>query len=270
MVALVATPRRLPSGRLSAEVVKVASLAPSDVDAMWSVFARYYAEVSREVFERDLAEKDELILLRDAGDRSIRGFSTLKVFEETIDGRRHLAIFSGDTIVEQAYWGQRALHRRFIRYVVGKKLQNPRAAVYWFLITKGYKTYLLLARNFPDYYPRHDAPTPAAEAALLDRLSRRKFGDAWKPALGVLQFERCAGRLAEGVAPIDPSLLEDPDVRFFAQKNPGHAHGDELCCLGRVDLKLWASFTARLLRRVFGARSHLRQVEPGQPDVGRG
>lgn len=244
-------PRARPTGRLRADVVPVAALSPAQRDAMWSVFARYYADVSRETFERDLAEKDDVIVLSDSGDRSVQGFSTLKLYRETVGGRRCLAIFSGDTIVAEAYWGQRALHRRFIRYVVTQKLRHPTLDVHWFLITKGYKTYLLLARNFPAHWPRHSASTPPHEAELLDRLARRKFGAAYKPERGVLQFERCQGRLKEGVAPIEATLLDDPDVRFFVQKNPGHAKGDELCCLGRVDLTLWAAFTARLLSRAW-------------------
>ncbi len=239
------------SGRLRADVVAVRELAGAQRDAMWAVFSRYYAEVSRETFDADLDEKDDVILLSDSGDRSIQGFSTLKLYEETVSGRRCLAIFSGDTIVEEAYWGQRALHRRFIRYVVMHKVRRPHLEVHWFLITKGYKTYLLLARNFPAYWPRHSARTPPHEAVLLDRLARRKFGASWKPERGVLQFETCLGRLKEGVAPIDAALMSDPDVRFFTKQNPGHGRGDELCCLGRVDLELWTSFTLRLFRRMF-------------------
>jgi len=38
-------------------------------------------------------------------------------------------------------------------------------------------------------------------------------------------------------------------VRFFVQRNPRHAEGDELCCLGKVDLKLWTFYMRKLLRR---------------------
>lgn len=239
------------SGRLRADVVSVRALDPAQREAMWSVFARYYADVSRATFDADLDDKDDVIVLSDSGDRSLQGFSTLKLYEETVSGRRCLAIFSGDTIVDEAYWGQRALHRRFIRYVVMQKLKRPHLEVHWFLITKGYKTYLLLARNFPAYWPRHSARTPPHEAVLLDRLARKKFGPAWRPERGVLQFDECLGRLKEGVAPIEASLLSDPDVRFFTKQNPGHGRGDELCCLGKVDLTLWVSFTARLFKRAF-------------------
>lgn len=240
-------PRR--SGRLTAEIASVPGLHPTAVDEMWRVFSRYYADVSRQTFERDLQKKNDVILLLDSGDRSLQGFSTLQVYEEEIDGRPFVAVFSGDTVLEEAYWGQSALQATFVRYVIKVKLKNPLRPVYWYLISKGYKTYLLLARNFARYYPRHDAPTPRFEKRILDLLSVHKYGDAYVPAEGVLRFEECQGRLKQGVAPIDTGLLERPDIRFFVHRNPGHAKGDELCCLGRVDSGLLTKFTSRLFAK---------------------
>jgi hypothetical protein len=37
--------------------------------------------------------------------------------------------------------------------------------------------------------------------------------------------------LRSGVAEITEQRLRDPHVRFFAERNPGHASGDELCCI---------------------------------------
>jgi hypothetical protein len=246
VVVLLMDPLPERTGRLSAEVVPVTALHPTAVDEMWRVFSKYYVDVSRETFERDLSKKNDVILLVDSGDRSLQGFSTLQVYERAIDGRPFIAVFSGDTILEEAYWGQTALQKAFVRYVVMVKLRHPLRPVYWYLISKGYKTYLLLSRNFENYYPRHERPTPPFERAILDLLSRHQFGDAYVPEKGILEFSTCMGRLKPGVAPIDTGLLERPDIRFFVTKNPGHAKGDELCCLGAVDLGLVTRFTSRL------------------------
>lgn len=245
------------SGRLKGRVVAVSKLASAQRDAMWSVFRTYYGEVKREVFEKDLAEKQEVILLTDSGDGSLQGFSTLQVYARAIDGRPFLAVFSGDTIVDEAYWGQNALQRTFARYLLAQKLAHPLIPVYWFLISKGYKTYLLLTRNLPNHWPRWDRETPAAEQAVLDLLATDKFGDAYVPEAGVLRFPECLGRLEEWVAPIEAHLLEHPDIAFFLKKNPGHVRGEELVCLARVDLAFPLHFAARQLRkslRLFGRR----------------
>lgn len=237
------------SGSLVAEVVAVSALEASAREAMWQVFARYYAEVDRARFERDLDKKDDVILLIDGGDRSIQGFSTLEIYRRAEDGRNVIAVFSGDTIIDEAYWGQKALHRTFVRYVVMLKLRNPTVPVYWFLISKGYKTYLLLSRNFTTYWPRHDRETPRWEQGLLDFLANDKYPDDYVPEAGVLRFAECEGRLKGGVAPIAPSLLDHPDIKFFLRSNPGHALGEELCCLGKVDAGLWLNFTKRLVEK---------------------
>lgn len=237
------------AGRLRGVVSRVANLRSTDRDQMWAVFSRYYADVSREKFEADLAAKQDVILLVDAGDHRIQGFSTLEVYTRRLHGRPFVAVYSGDTVVDEAYWGQNALQRTFSRYILQTKLRHPFVPVYWYLISKGYKTYLLLARNFPTHYPRHDRSTPAFSQAVLDLLSEDKFGAAFDKSKGILHFDECQGRLKRGIAPIDTSLLAYPDVRFFVEKNPGHVDGDELCCLGRIDAALPVNFLAKQVER---------------------
>jgi hypothetical protein len=241
------------SGRLTAKTVPTAALGPDAVEGMWRLFERYYADVSRERFEQDLAPKDHVILLRDSGDGSLRGFSTLQTYRRELDGRPVVAVFSGDTVVDASYWGQRALHRAFVAHILRRKLEHPLTPVYWFLITKGYKTYLLLQRNFPVHWPRHDRKTPEWEQRVLDRLATDRFGDAYRPELGVLRFDEACGRLRPEVAPIDEESLRDPAIRFFHERNPGAAEGDELVCLGLVDVAMCLHFLSRQVKRL-GAR----------------
>jgi hypothetical protein len=239
------------SFKLGSRVVSVASLSVANRDAMWLLFRQYYEDVSRVKFERDLAKKQDVILLFDTGDKTIRGFSTLMVFDREVEGKRVVAVFSGDTIVEKAYWGQTALHQAFTRYVLKQRLLHPFAAVYWFLITKGYRTYLLLSRTFPEYWPRHDKATPAWEKAVLDALATDMFGEAYHPQLGLLKFEVCEGRLKEGVSPIKPAMLKKPDIAFFVKMNPQHADGDELCCLGKVNAQFFYEFSSKLFSQAY-------------------
>lgn len=240
---------RAASGRLVAETVSVRRLPEETRDAMWGLFSRYYDGTGRSTFERDLGQKDHVILLRDDGDRSLRGFSTVQTYHRRHEGRDVVAVFSGDTVIEPAYWGQTALQIAFYRYLMRAKLRALSVPVYWFLISKGYRTYLLLSRNFPTYWPRPEAETPPWERSLLDFLATDKFGEAYRPERGVLEFAASPGHLRPEVAPIAPELLGEADVRFFAERNPGHARGDELCCLGRVDLELAVGFFYKQVRR---------------------
>lgn len=219
---------------------------------MWELFARYYEDVTADKFERDLAGKAHVILIRAAGDHSVQGFSTITSFQRTVQGRRVVGVFSGDTIMAESNWHQTVLQRAFLSYVIRVKARYPLTPVYWFLISKGFRTYLLLARNFPEYWPRHDRATPRWQAAVLDDFARSRFGDAWQPELGVLRFPKCEGKLKGEVVGIDDRARSLAEVRFFEQRNPGHASGEELCCLGRVNGRLWTSYMLKLGRKALG------------------
>jgi hypothetical protein len=211
-------------------VRRVASLTAAEREAMWALYATAYDGAHREDFERDLAEKHHVIVLKDA-QAQVQGFSTLLVLE----ARGARVVFSGDTIVAPGFWGQTALQRAFIWYLMVQRLKHPGAEVFWFLITKGYRTYLLLSRYFPNHFPRHDAATPPEVHTLLVELCRAKFGDAFRPETGTLQFSGETARLAPELADVPDRLRKDPDVAFFLARNPRWAQGEELCCLARAD-----------------------------------
>jgi hypothetical protein len=242
------------SGTLASREIAVGRLDAPTRDAMWRVFERYYAGTERETFERDLDAKQYVIVLVDSGDGSVQGFSTLQVYDQAIEGRPVVAIFSGDTIVERAYWGQKALQTAFFLFILRQKVRRPGTPLYWFLISKGYKTYLLLSRNFVEYWPRHDRETPPAVAELMDGLARARFGELWDPAAGILRMQGRDGRLRQGVAPVDRESLAQADIRYFVTKNPGYVRGDELVCVGVVDATFALSYAAKRLARVLGIR----------------
>jgi hypothetical protein len=238
--------------RVAGEVQTVASLEPCQRREMLALLRRYFVGVSPGQFERDLAEKEWVILLRDAASGAVRGFSTLMRLETVLaepgsagesgppeepGGRRVVAFFSGDTVVERACWGGTELPRRFARHVFAladaERRAAPGVAVYWFLICSGYKTYRFLPVFFREFFPTHRRPTPAGARRILDTLATHKFPAAYDPPAGVIR-PRPAARLRPGVAEVGPDLLRNPDVAFFVATNPGHAAGDELACLAEL------------------------------------
>jgi len=214
---------------------------------MWELFASYYTDVVRATFEVDLDGKSHVILLRDADDDSLQGFSTVLRTVTRVQGRQVAAVFSGDTLVAKPYWGQTALQRAFYGYIGRTKLRYPLTPVVWFLISKGYRTYLLLARNFPEFWPRRERPTPPWPAAVLTQLARERFGDTFDAERGILSAG--GGRLQSFVAPIEEASASDPDALFFETVNPGHANGDELCCIGFIDARMFIFYAGKTVRR---------------------
>jgi hypothetical protein len=236
--------------RLDARVVPIRALSPRDPRQLFDLFARYYESVSYARFLADLERKDAIILLRERGTGLIRGFSTIKDLELEVDGRTMYGLFSGDTVVERSYWGQRVLGRAFLRYVWWRKLSHPLSPFYWFLISKGYKTYLLMANNFPEHYPRYETATPPDRQRILEAFARSLFPDEYDPATGLITFSGDAGHLRPDTAPIDPALVEaNPRVAFFAARNPTWQQGTELGCIARMTWTLPLRYGLRSARR---------------------
>ncbi len=223
--------------RMSANVVPRALLTHSDKRQMCRLLETYFENTSFRRFEQDLAEKDLVILLRNAEDERVVGFSTLMQLAVTIEGRQVIGFFSGDTIIAREHWGSSLLGRLWLRTVLSEgdriQRQSPGTLVYWFLICSGYKTWRYLPIFFRDYLPHPDASTPSFDREVLRTLATRKFGDEYDAGSGVIRF-RHANPLRPGVAGVTGQRLRDPMVEFFIRMNPGHAEGDELACLAPV------------------------------------
>jgi len=195
-------------------------LREADVIAMEHLYREFYVGADEADFRRDLAEKDYAILLRGTG---VCGFSTMKLVE--VAGMR--VLFSGDTVVETSQRGQWGLAGGFghmIKFVEG---MFPDETAYWFLISKGARTY----RFLPTFFRRY-VPGPVADADLSARLARvasALYPCEYNPATGVLHFVGKKDRLRGDLLRMDME-----SVRFRAL-NPGWMNGDELCCLAPLE-----------------------------------
>jgi hypothetical protein len=234
--------------------VSVGEIAPADVSAMYEIFSRYYDCVSLEQFLIDLSEKDCVLMLRNSNG-AICGFSTQKVFRVTVEGIPVRAVFSGDTIVDRAYWGEQELGRCWCRYVSSVYWEEPDVPLYWFLISKGYRTYLYLPLFFESFYPNCEVPTPAFEQRVLDTLAAAKFPDHYRPKSGLIEFEQSQGQLKPHLAEIPPRRLRDPHVQFFLKRNPGYASGHELACLAEISPSNMKLFAGRILSQAQAAQA---------------
>lgn len=222
-------------GILEGKIVAISALRESDRTAMYELMDRYYDNISWDRFNKDLDEKQHVILLLAGKDQLIKGFSTLMQVEAVVDGRKARAIFSGDTVVDEAYWGQRVLGRKFLSYLFKQKIKNPVSPLYWLLISKGYKTYLLMANNFQEHFPRFEMATPDRQQKLIDVFAGKLFGESYCSESGCCKFPESLGQLRQGVAQLDEEeVKKNARIQFFVENNPGWSNGNELVCLARM------------------------------------
>jgi hypothetical protein len=234
---------------LDAQIISVAELSPVQRDRMFALMARHFDGMSRERFERDLAEKNWAIVLNDPATRQLAGFSTQMLFDADVAGRSVRALFSGDTIVDRAYWGDNTLAHIWGQFALTLVDQFSALELYWLLISKGYRTYRYLPLFFREFYPRFDRPTPLCVQNVLDSLVRAKYPDSYDAAAGVIRADGSGERLRAELAEIPSRRGDDPHVRFFSTRNPGYVRGEELCCLAPLSRDNFTRAALRVIER---------------------
>jgi len=229
--------------RLEASIRCSSELDAREIAAMFGLYEHYYGGADAAVFRADLAQKSHVILLHEDG--AIRGFSALATQPLEMTGECALAIFSGDTIIDQAYWGEQALARAFCRFAGATQARHPEAVLYWFLISKGYRTYRYLDAFARRYYPHPVEPTPSDMRRRMDALARARFGEAYSSELGIVRFVPVRGYLRAPWNGVRTGLRDRPEVRYFLERNPGYVNGDELVCIAELSAQNLRSIARR-------------------------
>jgi len=217
--------------QLTGQLVRVAEIGARRRDEMYALMETYYENMDPSTFHADLNEKEWVIQIVDEASNELKGFSTLVFIQANVNGRSIRALFSGDTIVESNRRGQQKLFQVsgwFLRRLMDA---YPDDEMYWFLISKGYKTYRFLPLFFREFYPRFASAAPSRYKAVIDALAMHIDPSRYDLQTGILRAGPAGCRLRPGVADITADRLRDQHVRFFADVNPEHARGDELCCL---------------------------------------
>ncbi len=215
---------------------------------MLELHRRYFDNVRRDVFFRDMDRKDWVIVLRESSQR-IAGFSTVRFVTLPVAGEDCVFLFSGDTVVDRKH-RQRAVLAGAFGHVMLRALERfPHSHCYWFLISKGYRTYRFLPLYFRQFFPRYDAPTPFRYDTLLRAIGTHLYGDAYDVRAGVIKHAGLGDRLAADTLGISQGRATDPHVKFFATRNPNYVQGDELACIADVVPGNFNRTTRRVIER---------------------
>jgi hypothetical protein len=253
--------------RLTSQVLPVQEIDADFTAKLYLLFAAHYDYVTAGRFEADLAEKDFIVVLRDAENGDPRGFSTQQVLRTQIDGEPVRALFSGDTIIDPAYWGEQELVRGWCR-VVGQLLaDNDPSPLYWLLISKGFRTYLYLPVFYREFWPRYDQSTPTSMQSIMDALGNRKWPEYYDSSSGLLKFPSLLGQLKSEIADVPAARADDPHVKFFLDRNPTYREGSELVCLAPISLENTKSIGRRLIEQAM--RDYRRPMGSVQKEVSR-
>ncbi|KIG15195.1 hypothetical protein DB30_05895 [Enhygromyxa salina] len=205
--------------------------------------------VSRgEFFERVRGQFDYVALFRLRRGRRLIGFTGVRARVLTLESGQEIpTVYSGLSFILPEFRGGAQLVYVLAYHVLRMKLRRPRATVIVWSDNISYKPYVLTARHIRRFYPSRFVDTPADMVELRDQLGARYYGDLYQRETGTVRKPQA--RLKAHVAPIGSRELADLDIQFYAEHNPGHAHGDGLLTLIPADLRnVVAGLTYGILR----------------------
>ena len=225
----------------------VSDLSPLEKDRMFSLMDEHYCNVTRQIFERDLSEKQYVILLECMDTSEIAGFSTQMTYPFQFCGESCLILYSGDTIISRRQWGSLELPKAFGELMLSLIREHPDKKLFWFLITKGVRTYKFLPVFYKDFYPRYDREPDAELKALADALAADKFGQSYDRESGIVRVNGPGQPLKKEYEP-EAGKRGNPHIDFFYLSNPGYRKGDELACIAELSLNNINPFIRRVLK----------------------
>jgi hypothetical protein len=221
----------------------VASLSAGEKAALAQLYLNYYDACDEARFQRDLADKSEVLLLYQG--ECLVGFTTFLVYPFAWQRQTLRIVFSGDTVVAREHWGQQTFTYAWAARMGQLYLAAPEIPLYWFLIVKGHRTYRYLPLIGREFFPHWRVMRPDLQV-LADALAQARFGTDYNPASGVIHFAHSHGHLKAEIAWPDERAAKKEAVAFFLQCNPGFWQGDELVCLCPLTPDNMSSFCRRV------------------------
>lgn len=207
------------------------SLGFPDLNRLFELMDANYYEMAYDRFLEDLNQKQWVGLILDS-EEVIQGFTTFAINPKGCGTAEYNIIFSGDTIMNPVHWGSQVLMKGWT-FTIGQLIAtHPEKDWYWYLMSKGHRTYMYLPLFFMEYYPSVDAPQiPENLWRIANEVSEILYPKYWQKDKGVIHFPENRGSLASELAQATYKKARSKYVAFFLEKNPGFHQGDELVCI---------------------------------------
>ncbi|WP_231724710.1 hypothetical protein [Leptotrichia sp. oral taxon 847] len=231
------------------------------VENMFLLMKKHYENMKKDKFLRDLYDKNDVFLLFE--NNELKGFSTIKKMELNIENKKEdeektvnkkiVGFFSGDTIIEKGFsWGIE-FQKEWIKYCLLESEKNMKNGVktYWFLISKGIKTYMYLPTYFKNFCPKADYTESEMEKKIKDIYAEKIYDSRYCKENGIVKNDGTNDFLRENVVVLSEKQLKNKNIQFFLEKNPNYKKGDELVCLAEISFDNLTNLGKRVLKEIF-------------------
>ncbi|MDZ4667669.1 MAG: hypothetical protein SGJ00_07275 [bacterium] len=225
-------------------------IGPFLFEPMLKLMQENYTDVTKEQFLNDLEKKQYIGLLFD-DNHILRGFTTYAINPNNSGGDDYAILFSGDTIISPDYWGTMELVRGWCLTVASIMKTHSAKNWYWFLLSKGHRTFMYLPLFFEAYYPSLEAEPSEqlAQFKLMEEMALQIYPNLYVKGTGILQFATEGGELKQELAQTTFERAGKKHIDWFVKKNPGFYQGDELICIAKIDPNNMKGFAKNFLVR---------------------
>jgi hypothetical protein len=219
---------------LKFELLKLESVLINQKKRMFQLMCENYNEVSESNFYEDLKNKQWVGIIKDEK-KCIQGFTTFAINPNGTGGDSYNIIFSGDTVISPTYWGSQVMMQGWCQSVGRFISGDPMKPWYWYLLSKGHRTYMYLPLFFENYFPSM-TPTPleADLKIIASQVSSKLYNGYWQQKEGIIRFDKSNGELKPELIEATYQKKGSSIVKFFLEKNPSFHNGEELVCIALI------------------------------------
>eukprot|EP01119_Soliformovum_irregulare_P004079 TRINITY_DN15092_c0_g1_i1.p1 TRINITY_DN15092_c0_g1~~TRINITY_DN15092_c0_g1_i1.p1 ORF type:complete len:361 (+),score=81.55 TRINITY_DN15092_c0_g1_i1:92-1084(+) len=219
--------------------LEVRRVESKDIDSvlfgeLWILRKAYWPEDHKRTFIAFIKEtKVTWITFRDVGDGSLRGAYTEEIVDGESNGQKFRAIYIGHLFFYTFYRGTPTMSLAFMGSFVRAWWNAPPGhRVFGVFSSISYKSYLLAAHTYPNMYPTRnncDSLKFKTEKGVAQNVMSKLYPQYWTGSLISIPGIKL------DVAPVDPAMLEEnPDIKFFVERNPSHESGTALPCVFEI------------------------------------
>jgi hypothetical protein len=208
---------------------------------MWALYGPHH-NVTREHFEDRWRSLDQVATFHRAGE--VRGMVGVRLRTFEVLGEPIHTLYFGQVFVDPSQRGKLLIQRLVTRLFLTHRLRHPGQRLVLWSNALTFNPYLVMAHHLAEFYPSRHAPTPPWASDLLGQIGAHYYPDTFEPEAGTVR--KPSRLLHEGTSRITERELANPDIAFYARRNPNHALGHGLLIACPLSFKNLAHFSVSL------------------------
>lgn len=217
-------------------------------------------EVTVQEFHKLLLSYTYVVLYRERNDGSLRGLMTVGIDRKRQDnGKPYTVLRLGLGFFQINYRGGPYIYLVAVYLFIKELVTHPFTPLYVVGKVFSFKSYCLFSHSLRHCYPRYNLETPEFMKEIINEygLKVKLPNEIYNTDTFVLARENTI--LKKNLKDVSKEATEDPDIKFFLERNPGWERGHQLITVALVQWPdvlriIWKILARAMQRRKVGHR----------------